>query len=167
MSSDRRPLRAAARERAAVTVVLPTPPFPATMTRRDAAKNCAGSTVNPSERALRRLPRWGAIGGILLVLLAAPAAAQTPSSQSQSQESPPAPITTTAANGEATVAQVSGYLDPITVSFIEQAIADTERNHDDVLIVQLDSPGAVVSDARLDRLLDRVRNATVPIAVWV
>src|SRR5690606_13045509 len=36
------------------TVVLPTPPLPATMTRRDAAKNCAGSTPRP----LRQLP-WG------------------------------------------------------------------------------------------------------------
>jgi len=39
-----RPVRDAARASAAVTVVLPTPPFPATMTSRDAAKNCAGST---------------------------------------------------------------------------------------------------------------------------
>src|SRR4051812_28358279 len=164
MSSDRRPLRAAARERAAVTVVLPTPPFPATMTRRDAAKNCAGSTVNPSERALRRLPRWGAIGGILLVLLAAPAQAQTPSSESPASGAPPAGAAT---NGEATVVQGGGYLDPINISFIEQAISDAERNHDQALIIQLDSPGAVVSDARLDQLLDRVRHASVPIAVWV
>ena len=51
-----------------MTVVLPTPPFPATMTRRDAAKNCAGSTVNPSERACADLPRGLACLGILLVL---------------------------------------------------------------------------------------------------
>src|SRR3954454_11678114 len=63
------PADAGARPSPAVTVVLPTPPFPATMTRRDAAKNCAGSTVNPSrgERAqvIQRLcpprhPRAGA-----------------------------------------------------------------------------------------------------------
>ena len=62
MMSDESPSRAAARARVAETVVLPTPPLPATMTRRDAAKNCAGSTPVPltvgfSEAlALRRLP---------------------------------------------------------------------------------------------------------------
>src|SRR4051794_32508573 len=49
MTSTDSPVRAAARASAAVTVVLPTPPFPATMTTRDAAKNCAGSTLFPSE----------------------------------------------------------------------------------------------------------------------
>src|SRR3954454_936296 len=47
MISVESPASAAARASAALTVVLPTPPFPATMTTRDAAKNWAGSTLFP------------------------------------------------------------------------------------------------------------------------
>src|SRR5689334_23110475 len=39
------PARAAARAQAALTAVLPTPPFPATMTTRDVPKNWAGSNL--------------------------------------------------------------------------------------------------------------------------
>ena len=42
----------AATARAAVTAVLPTPPFPATMSTPDAVRNCAGSTLS-----LRRVLR--------------------------------------------------------------------------------------------------------------
>jgi hypothetical protein len=42
------PARAAVRARVADIVLLPTPPFPATMSTRDAAKNRAGS-IFPSE----------------------------------------------------------------------------------------------------------------------
>src|SRR3546814_13962833 len=45
-----RPARAAARASVAVTTVLPTPPFPATMTNRDAAKNRAGSKYDLPDR---------------------------------------------------------------------------------------------------------------------
>src|SRR3546814_17334106 len=45
-----RPARAAARASVAVTTVLPTPPFPATMTNRDAAKNRAGSKYELPDR---------------------------------------------------------------------------------------------------------------------
>ena len=44
------------RASAAVTVVLPTPPFPATMTSRDWEQNPAGSNRRPfSEAVIRRL----------------------------------------------------------------------------------------------------------------
>src|SRR5438309_9925675 len=47
----RKPRSPARWARAAVTVVLPTPPFPATMTTRDARRNEAGSTTSFRERA--------------------------------------------------------------------------------------------------------------------
>jgi membrane-bound serine protease (ClpP class) len=65
------------------------------------------------------------------------------------------------------VVQVSGWLDPVVVDFLDHAIDDAERGQAEALVLQLDSPGAVVSDARLDALVDRVAHARVPIAVWV
>ena len=57
-SAPRDPCRAAARASdGGLTVVLPTPPLPATMTRRDAAKNRAGSTSGlPRRRVLGGMP---------------------------------------------------------------------------------------------------------------
>ena len=49
------PARAAMRASAAVTVVLPTPPFPATMTSRVWEQNPAGSNRVPSRRFVRPL----------------------------------------------------------------------------------------------------------------
>src|SRR3954469_4191936 len=45
MMSESSPSSAAILARAAVTVVLPTPPFPATMTTRDARRNSEGCTA--------------------------------------------------------------------------------------------------------------------------
>ena len=65
------------------------------------------------------------------------------------------------------VVQVTGYLDRIMADFIERAIAESERAGAEALILQLDSPGSVLSSAEVDALVFRVGHADVPIAVWV
>src|SRR4051812_42657169 len=65
------------------------------------------------------------------------------------------------------VVQVSGWIDPVVADFLERSIAGSERGDAEVLIIQLDSPGSLVSDKRMDQLVDRVRHASVPIAVWI
>lgn len=65
------------------------------------------------------------------------------------------------------VVQVSGYLDPVLVDFLADAIDASEREGAEALVVQLDSPGSVVSTPELDALVFRVSHARVPIAVWV
>ena len=65
------------------------------------------------------------------------------------------------------VVQVTGYLDPIMADFIERAVADSEEAGAAALILQLDSPGSVLSSAELDALVFRVGHADVPIAAWV
>jgi membrane-bound serine protease (ClpP class) len=110
---------------------------------------------------VRNLPRGLACLGILLLssgVVAPSAAAQQPA---------PAPPPTPADDGLVTVIQVSGYLDPIEVSFIERSVADAESDQVDALVIQLDSPGAVVDDDALDRVVSRVRDATVTVGVWV
>lgn len=65
------------------------------------------------------------------------------------------------------VVQVTGYLDPIMADFLERAVAESERDGAEALVLQLDSPGSVLSPAELDALAFRIGHAQVPVAVWV
>jgi membrane-bound serine protease (ClpP class) len=65
------------------------------------------------------------------------------------------------------VAQVSGWIDPVVADFVERTIADAEQEEPEALVLQIDSPGALVDDARLDELVRSIERATVPVAVWV
>jgi len=66
-----------------------------------------------------------------------------------------------------TVIQVNGLLDPIEVDFIERMLTQAEHDRVRALVIQLDSEGAVVSDATIDRVAAHVRAATVDVGVWV
>ncbi len=110
---------------------------------------------------MRRLP----IVGLLLVLvgtvlgLAAPAGARA-------QAAPVAPL---AADdpGRVTIIKVEGLIDPVLADFIERSIADGERTRVVAVVLQLDSSGSVVDDARLRSLATRIHDAKVPVTVWV
>jgi membrane-bound serine protease (ClpP class) len=65
------------------------------------------------------------------------------------------------------VIEVSGLLDPIQVEFIGRALDHADRDRSAVLVVRLDSPGAVVAQSKIDGLARRFRDSTVPVAVWV
>src|SRR4051794_11732874 len=65
------------------------------------------------------------------------------------------------------VAQVSGWIDPILTDFVLDTIATSERTHPEVLILQVDSPGALVEEGRFDEVVAAIEHADVPIAVWV
>ncbi|MEA3056661.1 MAG: hypothetical protein QOD30_2093 [Actinomycetota bacterium] len=65
------------------------------------------------------------------------------------------------------VAQVTGWIDPVVADFVDRTIADAQHEGPEVLVLQLDSPGALVSDARIDHLVDEIKASSVPIAVWV
>jgi membrane-bound serine protease (ClpP class) len=111
---------------------------------------------------VRNLPRGLACLGIVLVL----AGVVAPSAVAQQPAPAPAPAATDD-DGLVTVIQVSGYLDPIEVSFIERSVEQAEADQVDALVIQLDSPGSVVDDAALDRVVGRVRDAKVTVGVWV
>ena len=64
--------------------------------------------------------------------------------------------------------QVSGYMDPILVDAINQAIDQpAEGEGSQALILQVNSDGTVVSDDVVEELLVRVANAPIPIGIWV
>ncbi|HZX56384.1 MAG TPA: NfeD family protein [Ilumatobacteraceae bacterium] len=65
------------------------------------------------------------------------------------------------------VLQVSGIFDKIIVRSIEEAIDRAESSGAEALILQLTSRGAVVTDAEMTSLLQRVADAKVPIGIWV
>ncbi|MBV8951258.1 MAG: hypothetical protein JOZ99_10310 [Actinobacteria bacterium] len=63
------------------------------------------------------------------------------------------------------VVQVNGALDPPNVSLVRSMIRDSNRRASTLLIIQLDSPGAV--DADVAPIVDALRASGVPVAVWV
>src|SRR4051812_22173891 len=93
------PARAAIRAKAALTVVLPTPPFPATMSTRGWEQNPAGSQrSSPPEAAIRRLVSalivLGALASVAMAGASAPAHAAT-------------------AGRRVDIIEVSGLIDPV------------------------------------------------------
>src|SRR2546423_11942562 len=145
----RRPALAAMLARAALTVVLPTPPFPATMTSRLCEQKRAGSTCSflsrrPSMRASpvrKRLAIASVLTGVL-VALSAPADVHAAPTQAVD------------------VIEVSGRVDPIVADFINDAVRTAERDRSEVLVIQLDSPGDLLSESQLNALTRRLARAT-------
>ena len=70
----------------------------------------------------------------------------------------------TAAPRHVDVVQVSGWIDPVIVDFLDTSMEASERSGAEALVIQLDSPGALVD---VDDLVARIDHARVPIAVWV
>ncbi len=95
------------------------------------------------------------IGSVLMgVATASPARAADPA--------PGAPV------GVVDVVQVSGYIDAIVADFLLRSLQEAERTRSVAFVVQLDSPGSVLSEARLSALLDRLHNPSgTTVAVWV
>jgi membrane-bound serine protease (ClpP class) len=63
------------------------------------------------------------------------------------------------------VLPIRGFLDPPLVSAIVRLIDNAERDGVELVVIQIDGPGAISADA--DRLLEAVQNSTVPVAVFV
>jgi membrane-bound serine protease (ClpP class) len=87
------------------------------------------------------------LGGLLA--LTAPADAQSP---------PPRHVD---------VIEVDGLLDAVLVDFVSDAIATSERGKAAALVLQVDSTGGVAPGASIERIIRRVRTASVPVTVWV
>lgn len=108
---------------------------------------------------LRRLPIAAIVLGVVL-LAAGPAPAGTGRTPGAAGEQQP-PITVIR------VIELSGLIDPVLVDFTTRALDGAERAGAEVLVIRLDSPGAVVSQSTADALAFRLSHARVPVAVWV
>src|SRR5437868_2317741 len=100
-------------------------------------------TIKPFGASVRSLPRLFVLTAILALALAPSARADEP-----------------AAGGVVDVIQVSGYIDPVVAQFIDDAVTEADTAHDSAIVLQIDSPGAVVSDGRLARLVEHLRRAS-------
>ena len=69
--------------------------------------------------------------------------------------------------GPVDVLQVDGLLDDIVVTEIIAAIDRAQAQGSQALVLQVNSRGAVVPDARLVELMRVIDGANVPVAVWV
>jgi membrane-bound serine protease (ClpP class) len=106
---------------------------------------------------VRRLAIVLVAAGALLSL--APAAAATPAPEPQGGP--------TADLAPVDVIEVNGLLDEILVEAIDDAIERAAAEGSQAVILQLDSPGAVVSRSAVAALAGRIANAPVAVAVWV
>jgi len=68
---------------------------------------------------------------------------------------------------EVRVTEVSGLLDPVLVDAVEHAIVDAADCGAVAVVLQIDSPGAVVDDDRLGQLLAVIADVDVPVTAWV
>jgi membrane-bound serine protease (ClpP class) len=80
---------------------------------------------------------------------------------------PEAPAQASDDGGRVSIVQVSGLLDPVTAELIESKLAEAEREEFVALVLQVNSTGTVVSDARVAELARLVRDSPVQVAVWV
>ncbi len=149
------PVRAAAVASAAVTVVLPTPPLPATITTREAAQKRSRSMATdatgvPIARLVRRaIALLAIIIAIATIALDVGAGAATP------------PVGRRGID----VVQVEGYLDAPNVSLVLDAIHEANDSHATLLILQVKSNGAIDTD--INTVVRAIRRSRVPVAVWV
>ena len=65
------------------------------------------------------------------------------------------------------IIEVKGRIDPVVGDFIERSLSRAEAGDDEVLVIQLDSPGSLLSRSDLDVLLFKIAHSSVPVAVWV
>jgi membrane-bound serine protease (ClpP class) len=117
---------------------------------------------------VRRLPILGAalvtLGALigLSSLVVSPAAAQ--------DEGTTTTASSTSGSGDAgrvSVIKAEGLLVAVLVEFIDRSISEGEAADVVAVVIQLDSPGATVDDARLTALARHMNQASVPVTVWI
>ena len=69
------------------------------------------------------------------------------------------------ADGEVRVARIDGSINPASVDYLIQVIEDAERDHAVAVLIELDTPGGLVS-ATMD-LVGTILNSDVPVIVHV
>ncbi len=94
----------------------------------------------------------------MLALAALALCAPVPPAMAAAQEQGP---------GTVDVVEVKGRIDPIVSDFIRRAIATAAEAKSEVLVLQLDSPGVLISRTQFAVLAERIRTSAVPVAVWV
>lgn len=123
---------------------------------------------------MRRLPTIGivtATAGLLLLAagFGAPgAAAQDPGEgPSGGTGSEVTEVTEIVDGGVVDVVKVDGLLDPVMADFVVRAIGEATGSGSTAIVLQVDSEGSVLGAEDLAEVVSSIRNAGVPVSVWV
>ena len=100
---------------------------------------------------MRRLSTALVVLGVVLALSSSSAGAQT-----ADPTTPPVDVF-----------EVSGFIDAPVADGIEHAISRAETDGAQALVLQMNSPGALVSRDRMEALAQRIHDAAVPVTIWV
>lgn len=102
--------------------------------------------------------QWRRLLGLLLLVVAT--GVPTPAdAQGQGREDRSA--------GPLDMVKVGGRIDPVLADFLQGALERAARDQSTAVVIQLDSPGDLLSDRRLEHLVSRVSESPVPVAVWI
>ena len=69
--------------------------------------------------------------------------------------------------GAVHIIEVKGRVDAIEANFVVRSLGAAQAAHAQVVVVQLNSPGALVDRQTLDDLVFRVSHSSVPVTVWI
>src|SRR3546814_15422506 len=105
----------------------------------------------PRHRARPTLPR--VLAGIALCVLALTSLTGTAGAQSEDGDG---------ADETVRILKVSGLIDPVMASFIEDEVAAAEGSGDVAVVLQVNCEGAVVGDERLDEVVAAIEESPVP-----
>jgi len=72
-----------------------------------------------------------------------------------------------AALAKVDVFEVSGLIDSVVANGIERAVERSSVNGAQALVLQLNSRGAVIDEQRMREVLAAVRDAKIPVGVWI
>ncbi|UCE86925.1 MAG: nodulation protein NfeD [Deltaproteobacteria bacterium] len=67
--------------------------------------------------------------------------------------------------GHVNVATIDGSINPASSDYLQQAIADSESDGAEILVIELDTPGGLLSATK--DIIQAMLNASVPVAVFV
>jgi membrane-bound serine protease (ClpP class) len=154
-------------------------PVPATLPHRLASR--VATRPVRSAPILRAMASFLLVLGVLLSQSPAATAADAPATDTTlaatADTTPDATSDSTADSkaggkgspaGLVNVIEVSGFLDPAVRNFIVRSVDEAFANKAQLLVIQLNSRGSLLSPKELDELETRLRDETrIPIAVWV
>lgn len=102
----------------------------------------------------------------VLTVSALPARAQTTQAgSSTTEEVSQSPLGGSA--GFVDVIAINGLVDPVVVNFVSKSLADAETNGARAVVLQMETPGATVSDSDIAELATQMFELEVPVSVWI
>ena len=69
--------------------------------------------------------------------------------------------------GAVHILEVKGRIDAIVANFVVRSLGAAQEADAQVVVIQMNSPGALIDRQKLDELVFRVSHSSVPVTVWI